>query len=403
MNGGDSSLDENDLAQRARYIHYITRLPVFWYRKGKLLSALPPQTELTATLLGEAGAPLSGLKVDTAAEGSVVPLENAYAERFLLIPLSPEQLLLCGPYCPDTFTQSDVLRLIRSLRLPLDKREHLAAHYASLPRFTEMNIYYISMFLQRTFLDEFGAPVTPAQLPSDADLSQRFYQTAYSNRMAMFQHPPYFFEQEIAQQIIHGDKEHAMQLLEELNRLQRATLADTPLRSLKNSLIASVTLFTRAAITGGVPSDEAFTMSDSFIQTIEKQNDLRWLSTIEEAIILRFIDRVKRSQKQHFSQLIRRTIAYIDEHLSEPITTASIAATVSVHPDYLSKRFKQETGEALHSFILRRRTEEAAHFMRYGNDSIPDIAAFYQFSSQGHFTTVFKRYIGYTPKQYRNL
>jgi hypothetical protein len=93
-----------------------------------------------------------------------------------------------------------------------------------------------------------------------------------------------------------------MQLLEELNRLTRATLADTPLRSLKNSLIASVTLFTRAAITGGVPYDEAFTLSDSFIQTIEKQSDMRLLSTIEEAIILRFIERVERYHRQRYSR-----------------------------------------------------------------------------------------------------
>jgi len=194
-----------------------------------------------------------------------------------------------------------------------------------------------------------------------------------------------------------------MELLSELNKLTRATLADTPLRSLKNSLIASVTLFTRAAITGGVPSDEAFTMSDSFIQTIEKQNDLRFLSTIEEAIILRFIDRVERTRRQRYSRLVRQTAAYIDEHLSEPMDTASIATAVYVHPDYLSRRFKQETGEALHRFILRRRVEEASHFMRYSNDSIPDIAAFYQFSSQGHFTSVFKQFMGYTPRQYREL
>ena len=266
-----------------------------------------------------------------------------------------------------------------------------------------MNVYYITTFMERTFLDEADLPVGQVELPSDEDLAQRFYQNAYRNRMSMFQHPPYFFEQEITRQIIAGDREHAMQLLSELNRLTRATLADHPLRSLKNSLIASVTLFTRAAITGGVPSDEAFTMSDSFIQTIEKQNDLHLLSSMEEAIILRFIDRVERYRRQRYSSLVRRTVAFIDEHLSEPLDTQTIAGSVFVHPDYLSKRFRQETGEALHAYLLRRRVEEAAHFMRYGNDSIPAIAAFYRFASQSHFTTVFKRYMGYTPQQYRNL
>ena len=396
-------MEEIDLAQRARYAHYTTRLPVFWYRFGTLVSALPEQTALTGLLLGEENAPLSGLRLDHALDGGVLPVENAYAERFFYLPLGEGQLLLCGPYCPDAFSQGDVLRLIRSLRLPLDRRELLSAHYAALPRFSEMNAYYTGLFLQRTFADEAGGPPAESVLPSDEELAKRYDQNAYRNRMAMFQHPPYFFEQEITRQIIEGDREHAMQMLAELNRLTRATLADDPLRSLKNSLIASVTLFTRAAITGGVPSDEAFTMSDSYIQTIEKQSDLRFLSTIEEQIILRFIERVDRYKLQRYSRLVRGAIAYIGEHLSELLSADAVAQSVFVHPDYLSRRFQQETGEAMHGYILRRRVEEAARFMRYGNDAIPDIAAFYQFSSQSHFTTVFKRYMGCAPQEYRNL
>jgi len=396
-------LEENLLSQRARYFHYTTRLPVFWYRDGLLVATLPDSVSLAGRVLGESNAPIGGIRLEPAQEGGVLPIENAYAERFLCLFAGEGQVLVCGPYCAESFRQADVLKLIRSLRLDLSKRESLMAHYAALPRFSEMNGYYTSIFLQKTFLDAEVPPAAQVSLPSDEELSQRFYQNAYRNRMAMFQHPPYFFEQEITRQIIEGDREHAMQLLAELNRLTRATLADNPLRSLKNSLIASVTLFTRAAIAGGVPSDEAFTMSDSFIQTIEKQNDLHLLSSIEEAIILRFIDRVDRYRRQRHSRMIRSVMAYIDEHLSEPLDVPAIAGNVFVHPDYLSKKFRQEVGETLHNFILRRRVEEAAHFMRYGSDPIPDIAAFYQFSSQSHFTVVFKRYTGYTPQQYRNL
>ena len=396
-------MEENELAQRARYVHYTVRIPVFWYRGGMRIAALPETPALTGALLGEENAPLCGLRLDALPGGGALSVENAYEERFFCLRLSEDTLVLCGPYCSDSFAAGDVDRLIRSLRLPLQKREQLAAHYADIPRFSDMHAYYTGMFLERTFLSESGLPAVQAALPSDEELARRFYQNTYRNRMQMYQHPPYFFEQEITRQIIAGDQEQAMQLLAELNRLTRATLADDPLRSLKNSLIASVTLFTRAAITGGVPSDEAFTMSDSFIQTIEKQADPRLLSSIEEAIIQRFIERVARYRRQRYSSLIRRTIAYIDEHLCEPLALETLAAHADVNPDYLGKRFRQETGEALHTHILRRRVEEAAHFMRYGGDSITDIAAFYRFSSQSHFTTVFRRFTGYTPQQYRRL
>ncbi len=395
-------MEDNELAQRARYLHYTTRLPVFWSRGGALVASLPEHPAFTGALLGEESTPLASLQLEQQSAGPAA-VENAYAERFLCLRLEGDTLLLCGPYCADQFTPSDVHRLIRSLRLPLQLREQLAAHYAALPRFSEMHAYYTGLFMQRAFLGDAQAPAAQVALPSDEELARRFYQNTFRNRMRMYQHPPYFFEQEITRQIIAGDKERAMQLLNELNRLTRATLADNPLRSLKNSLIASVTLFTRAAITGGVPSDEAFTMSDSFIQTIEAQADLGLLSSIEEAIIQRFIQRVDRYRSQRFSRAVRQTMAYIDEHLSEPLSAQALADQALVHPDTLGRRFKLETGEALHLYILRRRAEEAAHFMRYSADSITDIAAFYQFSSQSHFTTVFKRFTGYTPQQYRDL
>lgn len=193
-----------------------------------------------------------------------------------------------------------------------------------------------------------------------------------------------------------------MELLTELNRLPRAQLADTPLRSLKNSLIASITFFTRAAIAGGVPNDEAFTLSDSFIQSVERQNDMRVLHGMERDMVSLFIDRVEENRTRRASQLVRRVIGYVDEHLAEDLSTPIITQAVFVHPDHLSRRFRQETGETLHSYILRRRVEEAAHFMRYSHDSINDIASLYQFSSQSHFCTVFKKYIGVTPQRYRN-
>ncbi|MEA5145012.1 MAG: helix-turn-helix transcriptional regulator, partial [Candidatus Limiplasma sp.] len=117
----------------------------------------------------------------------------------------------------------------------------------------------------------------------------------------------------------------------------------------------------------------------------------------------RFIQRVERYRLKRYSRLVRDTIARVDERLSEPLSVRQLASHLAVHPDYLSKRFKQETAEALHTYILRRRVEEAAHFMRYSADHITDIASFYQFSSQSHFTSVFKKYMGYTPQQYRNL
>ena len=93
---------------------------------------------------------------------------------------------------------------------------------------------------------------------------------------------------------------------------------------------------------------------------------------------------------------------YIDLHLSDPLDIPDIASAVFHNANYLSGLFKRETGETIHQYILKKRIEEAAHFVRTSSDSIADIASFYQFCSQSHFVQCFRRQIGQTPSACRN-
>lgn len=60
-----------------------------------------------------------------------------------------------------------------------------------------------------------------------------------------FIHPPFDYEHELMEAIRFGDENRAMDMLRKINELEAAVLATYPLRSKKNALIASCTLFTR--------------------------------------------------------------------------------------------------------------------------------------------------------------
>lgn len=105
---------------------------------------------------------------------------------------------------------------------------------------------------------------------------------------------------------------------------------------------------------------------------------------------------------RELSSVVRNAMVFIDQNLTEKLTAQIIADHVGVHRDYLSSRFKKETGIAMMVYIQKRRTEEACHFLRFSRYSIQDIAALCQFSSQSRFTEIFKRHIGMTPSQYRD-
>ncbi len=69
---------------------------------------------------------------------------------------------------------------------------------------------------------------------------------------------------------------------------------------------------------------------------------------------------------------------------------------------HLSHSFKAETGMALSDFIMQKKIEEAKKLLHYSTKSLSAISTYLGFSSQSHFSRVFKKYVGENPSVYRN-
>lgn len=166
-------------------------------------------------------------------------------------------------------------------------------------------------------------------------------------------------------------------------------------------MICSCAFMTRAAIAGGVNPDEAFTLSDTYINEIERIQSLKDLQTIETTMVEGFSKRVQEIKKTTYSSAVLNTIFYIDNHLCENINTKTLAHETYLNPSYLSFLFHKETGFTISEWILRKRIEEAAYLVGHEKDSIAEIAFFYNFSSESYFVQCFKKIMGITPGEYR--
>ena len=94
-------------------------------------------------------------------------------------------------------------------------------------------------------------------------------------------------------------------------------------------------------------------------------------------------------------------VNYIRHHISEPITVENMAEALFMSRPYLSRKFKEETGESLTDFILYEKTEEAKRLLRYSDKPITAISSYLGFSSPSHFSRVFKARVCLTPGEYR--
>lgn len=238
-------------------------------------------------------------------------------------------------------------------------------------------------------------------------LEQQRSSRAFSGEPAGLQtqsnaHSTYALEQTMLRMVRKGDTAALKKWIASAPAVSGGTLASDQIRQVKNIFVVSATLVSRAAIHGGMDAQDAFALSDAYIRKCELLNAMERISNLQYHMVLEFAQRVERLRfgKQP-TQLTLAVANYIRHHLSEPITAQAIAKELFISRPYLSARFREETGETLTDFILKEKTEEAKRLLRYTDKTAAAIGAYLGFSSQSHFSRVFRKYTGKTPMEYR--
>lgn len=101
--------------------------------------------------------------------------------------------------------------------------------------------------------------------------------------------------------------------------------------------------------------------------------------------------------------LMDRIIAFIKQHVDQAISREDIARHVNLHPDYLSRRFKKETGKSIVEFIVEERISMAKELLVTTNMSVSEIALCVGYSNFSYFSKIFKQGVRMNPIQYRKF
>lgn len=232
---------------------------------------------------------------------------------------------------------------------------------------------------------------------------KRYFESRAENIRNFYYHPSYALEQQLMDCIIRCSYDEAKEVLDRINILERAKLAAEPLRSIKNSLICSCTLFTRAIIRGGALPEDAFSLSDVMIRQIEKTDAIEDLKSLEYEMVTCFIDTLKSADRLEYNQVVNRAITYIHQEILHEISLEKIAEYAGVHPGYLSKIFKLSVGMIIPEYINRKKIEDSKYFLLHTNSRLSDIANMFGYCNQSYYTSLFKKYTGVTPGQFKSV
>jgi AraC family transcriptional regulator len=98
---------------------------------------------------------------------------------------------------------------------------------------------------------------------------------------------------------------------------------------------------------------------------------------------------------------LRRTTAYIREHLEQDLSVVTLAAVGQMSPAHFARLFKHATGLAPHKYVVMCRMEQAKRLLAETDMPLIEIGAQVGCADQSHFTALFRKHVTLTPKAYR--
>ena len=375
-------------------------IPVYIYRNNTLLQAFPEQSACTYP-------PKHYIEEFAEMTDDITHLSTPYGAYFVAVkPKDQTELrVVLGPANYIPFTDADFHTMYADYVVVQEDRKDFKHFFQLIPPIALNGLLakaavfnYFLNHEMRTHFDLLDSERTFVPYEHTEKQTEDFYQQKED-----FQHNNSF---EIESMILHfvesGDVDGLKNMKLQSSVIHSGTIAPNQLRQTKNIHIIMTALATRRAISSGVDADEAFQMSDLYIQTAENLNDPSAVQNLNLQMLLAFAQKVKDKLIPKTSdEALQRAIQYVLQNINCPITAAEVADHVGFSRSYFSTYFKEQLGFTLSAFILRCKLEEGKHLLQFTDKPLSVISNYLCFSSQSHFQTAFKKQYNVTPLQFR--
>jgi YesN/AraC family two-component response regulator len=100
---------------------------------------------------------------------------------------------------------------------------------------------------------------------------------------------------------------------------------------------------------------------------------------------------------------IERALDYINKTPLDQITLKEAAESIHINPSYLSQLFKQQLNKKFVDYITELRIEESKRLLQNTTLRMSEIAERVGYSDLAYFSNNFKRIVGSSPSEYRNV
>lgn len=112
---------------------------------------------------------------------------------------------------------------------------------------------------------------------------------------------------------------------------------------------------------------------------------------------------MKAPHKKHTRHSFDNVVTYIHKNFDKDLSIAVLAKVANLSCYHFLRLFKEAMNISPHQYVIKCRIDKAKNYLNKTEWSVLRISLELGFQSQGHFCTIFKRFIGVTPTEYRRV
>ncbi len=306
---------------------------------------------------------------------------------------------ILGPFLSSVPNDIFIYDIIKRHELSLNHQFEIRQYYTTIPIFNANLSHKIGYMVMNMAMTEFKETKVVYYQEKNVEYidSEELWE---DEGMCSEVEARFFIEDKIIEEVRRGNAKGALEVLGTFYFDASHRMPDNLLRVNKDLAFTYNTMLRIAARQGGVHPVYLHRSSDKFAILIEKANSIKELEMLHKKMTIEYCNLVKEVSTNGYSVLVKQAVDYINLHFEKELSLKKIAETINVNPSHLSKKFKRETGISITEFTNRKRMKEAKILLEKSNHSITDIAILVGFDDPGYFTSVFRKFVGMTPREY---
>lgn len=221
--------------------------------------------------------------------------------------------------------------------------------------------------------------------------------TADERENSLF-HTPYGIEKAFYSSIREGNinkmKTQAQKLLG--NKITVGKMSDDKLRQIKYWAVCCIAVAMRYAIDGGAKERTAYNFADECILTIDRMQNEEDIIAFLLQKSTQLTETVRESKTAGYPYAVKKCLDIIDARLFEKLSVKTLAESMELSKDHLSKLFQQYVGIRIPAYVKKERLSAARELLK-GGMKISQAAYTVGFGSESYFIKCYREQYGKTP------